>query len=161
MRSPVARCRLTLTLALGAAASLLTVVACQVEAPADPSTANATAAATPRVSGRPGPVFVPANHVYSEFQIEQPATPKAGTVTPRYPDPLRQAGVEGEVLVQFVVRPNGRADVGTLKILTQSHELFGNAVRAALPQMEFNPALVGGRAVSQLVQSPFTFSLTR
>jgi len=153
MRRPIARRRLTLTLALAATAALLTVVACEVEAPADPATA--------KVSGTPGPVFVPANHVYFEFQIERPATPKAGTFSPRYPDLLRQAGVEGEVLVQFVVRADGRADVGSLKILKQSHELFGKAVRAALPQMEFTPALVGGKPVSQLVQSPFTFSLSK
>ena len=65
------------------------------------------------------------------------------------------------MLVQFVVRPDGRADVASLEILRQSDELFGNAVRAALPMMRFEPAMVGDRAVSQLVQSPFTFSISR
>jgi len=63
--------------------------------------------------------------------------------------------------VQFVVRPDGRADVATLKILKQSHDLFGAAVKNALPTARFNPALVGGKAVSQLVQLPYTFSLSR
>ena len=155
MRSPVARRRLTLSLTLGAAATILTIVACEVQAPSD-----STAAPAAQVAAA-GPIVVPAGHVYQDFQVEQPVRPEAGSVSPRYPDALRKAGVEGEVLVQFVVRPDGRADVASLKILKQSDELFGSAVRAALPMMRFKPALVGDRAVSQLVQSPFTFSLSR
>ena len=158
MRRPVARRRLTLSLTLGAAATVLTIVACEVQAPSDASVAPVPPAAQVAVAA--GPVVVPAGHVYQEFQVEQQVKPEAGE-TPRYPDMLRKAGVEGEVLVQFVVRPDGRADVGSLKILKQSHELFGDAVRAALPMMRFKPALVGDRAVSQLVQSPFTFSISR
>jgi|SoiMethySBSTD1v2_1073268.scaffolds.fasta_scaffold16767_9 TonB family protein len=147
MRSPIARRRLTLTLALAAFAATLTAVACEVQAPLAPAKAQ--------------PVVVPAGATYFEFQVEQPVTAAASSITPRYPDLLRKAGIEGEVLVQFVVRPDGRADVATLKILKQSHDLFGAAVKNALPTARFNPALVGGKAVSQLVQLPYTFSLSR
>jgi protein TonB len=64
-------------------------------------------------------------------------------------------------LAQFIVGPDGRADVGSFKVLKSSHELFTSAVRAALPQMRFSPALVGGRPVRQMVQQPFTFSITQ
>jgi len=147
MRSPIARRRLTLTLGLAAFAATLTAVACEVQAPLAPA--------------KPQPTVVPAGATYFEFQVEQPVTAAGGTISPQYPDLLRKAGIEGEVLVQFVVRPDGRADVATLKILKQSHELFGAAVKNALPTARFNPALVGGEAVSQLVQMPYTFSLTR
>jgi protein TonB len=74
---------------------------------------------------------------------------------------LRQAGVEGEVLAQFVVDTTGRAEANSLKILKSSHDLFVQSVRNALPQMKFIPAEVGGRKVKQLVQQPFTFSITK
>ena len=147
MRSPISRRRLTLTLALAAFAATLTAVACEVQAPLAPA--------------RPQPTVVAAGATYFEFQVEQPVTAASGSISPRYPDLLRKAGVEGEVLVQFVVRPDGRADVATLKILKQSHDLFGAAVKNALPMARFNPARVGGKAVSQLVQMPYTFSMSR
>jgi len=80
---------------------------------------------------------------------------------PRYPNLLRQAAVEGEVLAQFVVDTTGRAEVGSLKILKSSHDLFTESVRTALPQMRFVPADVGGKKVKQLVQEPFSFSMSR
>ena len=74
---------------------------------------------------------------------------------------LRSANVEGEVLAQFVVDTTGRADMGTFKVLKSSHDLFTNSVRAALPQMRFYAAEIGGRKVKQLVQMPFQFTLTK
>jgi protein TonB len=98
---------------------------------------------------------------YFEFQVEKPVVQAPGSPTPRYPDMLRQAGVEGEVLAQFVVDTTGRAEAGSLKILKSSHDLFAQAVKNALPQMRFIPAEVGGRRVKQLVQQPFSFGITK
>ena len=69
--------------------------------------------------------------------------------------------VEGEVLAQFVVDTTGRAEPNSLKVLKSSHDLFVQSVKNALPQMRFIPAEVGGRKVKQLVQQPFTFSITK
>jgi protein TonB len=71
------------------------------------------------------------------------------------------AGVEGQVLVQFVVDTTGRAERVSLKVLKSSHESFSNAVREALSCMRYLPAEVGGRRVRQLVQQPFAFGLHR
>ena len=51
--------------------------------------------------------------------------------------------------------------MSTLKVLKSDHELFTKAVRDAVAQMKFDPAIVGGRKVKQLMQSPFQFSLAR
>jgi protein TonB len=83
------------------------------------------------------------------------------SATPQYPDILRQASVEGDVLATFVVDTTGRADVSTFKVLRSTHDLFTTAVRQALPRMRFIPAEVGGRKVKQLVQQPFTFAIVR
>lgn len=98
---------------------------------------------------------------YFDFQVEKPVAPVPGTGSPRYPDILRSAGVEGEVLAQFVVDTTGRVEVPSFKVIRKSHDLFEAAVRGALPQMRFLPAEVGGRKVKQLVQQPFVFALQK
>ena len=108
-----------------------------------------------------GKAVVQSDQPYFEFQVEKPVVPAPGSTSPRYPDMLRQAGVEGEVLAQFVVDTTGRAESGSLKILKSSHDLFIQSVKNALPQMKFIPAEVGGRKVKQLVQQPFTFSIAK
>jgi len=111
------------------------------------------------VGGTPTPVND--NQTYFEFQVEKQVTPDPRNAPPRYPDMLRSANVEGEVLAQFVVDTTGRADMSTFKILKSTHDLFTNAVKAALPNMRFFPAEVGGKHVKQLVQMPFQFNLTK
>jgi protein TonB len=74
---------------------------------------------------------------------------------------LRESNVEGEVLAQFVVDTEGRADMKTFKVLKSSHDLFTASVRAVLPSMKFYAAEVGGRKVKQLVQLPFAFKLNK
>jgi protein TonB len=108
-----------------------------------------------------GKAVVQSDQPYFEFQVEKPVVPAPGSTQPRYPDMLRQAGVEGEVLAQFVVDTTGRAEPGSLKILKSSHDLFIQSVKNALPQMKFIPAEVGGRKVKQLVQQPFSFSIAK
>jgi len=108
-----------------------------------------------------GKAVVQTDQPYFEFQVEKPVVPAPGSTSPRYPDMLRQAGVEGEVLAQFVVDTTGKAEAGSLKILKSSHDLFIQSVKNALPQMKFIPAEVGGRKVKQLVQQPFTFSISK
>ena len=108
-----------------------------------------------------GKAVVQSDQPYFEFQVEKPVVPAPGSISPRYPDMLRQAGVEGEVLAQFVVDTTGKAEPGSLKILKSSHDMFVQSVKNALPQMKFIPAEVGGRRVKQLVQQPFTFSITK
>ena len=98
---------------------------------------------------------------YFEFQVEKQVSQVPGSGNLRYPDMLRSANVEGEVLAQFVVDTTGRYEAGTFKVLKSSHEQFTAAVRNALPNMRFYPAEVGGRKVKQLVQQPFTFSLQK
>lgn len=110
------------------------------------------------VGGTPQPV---SDQPYFEFQVEKQVAGVPGNPSPRYPDMLRSANVEGEVLAQFVVDTTGRAEMSTFKVLKSSHDLFTNSVKAALANMKFYPAEVGGRKVKQLVQMPFVFSLNK
>jgi periplasmic protein TonB len=97
---------------------------------------------------------------YMEFQVEKPVE-KIGGEAPEYPLSLRDNGVTGKVLAQFVVGENGRYEGGTLKILESSNPAFTAAVKDALPRMRFSAAQIGGKKVSQLVQMPFVFNLNK
>lgn len=96
-----------------------------------------------------------------DFQVEKPAQANPSNNPPTYPNQLRAANIEGQVVAKFVVDTSGRADMRTFEILKSDHELFTNAVRNSLPSMRFFPAEVGGRKVKQLVQMPFIFSLQK
>jgi TonB family protein len=98
---------------------------------------------------------------YFEFQVEKTAAQLPGQSSVRYPDMLKSANVEGEVLAQFIVDTDGRYVEGSFKVLKSSHDLFTAAVRNHLPNLRFSPAEVGGRKVKQLVQQPFTFALSK
>jgi len=113
-------------------------------------------------SPRPAPAKAnaKAGPTYFEFQVSKQVSPAPGNVAPRYPNLLRNQGLEGEVLAQFVVDRDGRADMNTFKVLKSTHELFTAAVRASLPAMQFIPAEVNGHLVKQLVQMPFQFNLS-
>jgi TonB family protein len=98
--------------------------------------------------------------VYTADQVDVVAMPDtAEPVSPMYPDSLLRNGVEGSVLAEFVVDTTGLVESNTVGVVTSSHPLFTDAVRAALRRGEYRPAVLNGRAVRQLVQQPFRFVL--
>lgn len=103
----------------------------------------------------------PRSDVYFEWQVERPAAVLPGSRGPEYPAVLREAGVEGVVVVQFVVDTLGRADLGTLEVVRSDHAFFTSAVKRTLETMRFLPAEVGERKVRQRVVQPFQFTLNR
>jgi len=80
---------------------------------------------------------------------------------PRYPESLRQAGVDGRVVVRFTVDTAGRVDMATVQIVESTHDLFTRAVREALEHFRFKPAEVAGRRVAALAEMPFEFQISR
>ena len=111
------------------------------------------------VVGGKGPVTT--DQTYFEFQVEKPAEMLSDSPKPKYPSVLESSGIAGEVQAQFVVGTDGRADMSEFKILKQTNELFGQAVKNVLPRMHFSPAMIGGRPVKQLVQQAFQFAVPR
>jgi TonB family protein len=81
--------------------------------------------------------------------------------TPRYPESLRQAAIDGVVLVRFVVDTAGRIDMSSVAIVSSTHDLFSRSVRDALPSFRFKPAESGGHRVSALAEMPFEFRIAK
>jgi protein TonB len=78
---------------------------------------------------------------------------------PRYPESLRSAGIDGLVLVEFVVDTTGRVDMNSVKIVSSTHDLFSRSVREALGNFRFRPAESGGHRIPALAQMPFQFQI--
>ena len=83
------------------------------------------------------------------------------TSKPRYPESLRNAGIEGQVLIRFVVDTAGRIEPSSVQVLSATHPLFARAVTAALGGFRFRPAEAAGRRVEATAEMPFEFSISR
>lgn len=140
---------------------LLLAVACATEAPQTPSAAPAGASPAWGAGSAVANASASPTEPYFEFQVDTPVGALPGGAVPRFPDSLRTAGVEGEVLAQFVVDTAGKAELATYKVLKSTHELFAAAIEEALPGMRFSPALFHGKRVRQLVQQPFSFAIAK
>jgi protein TonB len=104
---------------------------------------------------------VPTGGTFRADQVERQVAVMPGSSPPRYPEALRSAGVEGQVVAVFVVNETGRAEADSIRFSHSDNRLFEDAVRESLRRMRFVPAEIGGRKVRQLVQMPFVFTLAR
>ncbi len=102
-----------------------------------------------------------ARHAYDVHEVERTAVALPGNSGPEYPAALRSAGLEGQVVVQFVVSTEGRAEASSIRVVSATNDLFSAAVKRALPKMRFAPALIGRKPVPQFVQQLFVFKLDR
>lgn len=82
-------------------------------------------------------------------------------IPPRYPESLRRAGIEGDVVVKFVVDTTGRVEMRTIEVMRSTHSAFTDAVRETLARLRFAPGAAGERKVRALAVMPFHFTLQK
>lgn len=90
---------------------------------------------------------------------EQPEVVPGSCRAPRYPEVLRQAGIEGRVALQFVIDTLGHAEPGSVWVLAATHGLFEVPARAAVLTCRFRPGRLQGRAVRVLVRQAVNFMM--
>ncbi len=78
---------------------------------------------------------------------------------PRYPEVLRQAGIEGRVVVEAVLDTTGRAEAGSLRIISASHPLFAVEAEQVVLASRYRPGRMAGRAVRVRVLVPISFAI--
>jgi len=105
----------------------------------------------------PGPA-TPSSPVYAATVVEE-RPERIGGPEPRYPEILRQAGIEGQVVVECVIDTLGRAERGSIRVLSSTHVLFEAPAREAVAASVFRPARLDGRPVRVRVQLPLTFRM--
>jgi len=78
---------------------------------------------------------------------------------PLYPDPLRQAGVQGRVVLEAVVDTTGRVLAQSISVVSATNTGFVAPARQALLATLFRPARISGKPVRMLVLIPYEFSV--
>jgi TonB family protein len=80
-------------------------------------------------------------------------------VQPEYPEAARQAKLEGQVTVEFVVEPDGH--VSRASVTRTTDEQFNAAALAAVQHWVFAAALAEGKPVASGMRVPVVFKLTQ
>jgi len=99
------------------------------------------------------------NDVFNEAIVEEKPVVLSAP-PPLYPELLRQAGIQGRVMVQAVIDTTGRAEPGSVRIMESPNPGFDQAARQYALKALFRPARVHGRAVRVLIQLPIDFRIT-
>jgi TonB family protein len=108
--------------------------------------------------GPPARLF---DSTFTVFEVDAMVERYPGSGAPVYPTDLAEAGVEGVVLVTYVVETTGRVDTTTIRIVSSDHPHFTTSVQTALGEMYFRPAKRRGQPVRQLVEQRFRFQVGR
>jgi len=95
--------------------------------------------------------------LYKLSELDQAPLPKY-QARPVYPSGMRQAGISGEVTVDFVVDPSG--DVRNAVAVHSSQREFEDSACYAIARWKFKPGRKDGRAVFVHMQVPVVFSLS-
>ena len=76
-----------------------------------------------------------------------------------YPDLLRQAGVQGRVLVQAIIDTSGRTEPRSVRIIQSPNPGFDEPARDYVLGAMFRPARIHGRSVRVLVNLPIDYKI--
>jgi TonB family protein len=98
-----------------------------------------------------------ARNVYDISQLDRTPSPRF-QARPQYPVEMRQAGISGEVVVEFVVDREGA--VTNAFALRSSRPEFEAAAVAAVSSWKFRPGQKGGQEVDTRLQIPIVFTLS-
>jgi TonB family protein len=98
------------------------------------------------------------NEVFMESIVEEKPAVLSGP-TLQFPELLRQAQIQGRVLVQAIIDTLGRAEPSSVKVLQSPNPGFDQSAKSYVLKALFRPARVHGRAVRVLIQIPIDFRL--
>jgi TonB family protein len=70
----------------------------------------------------------------------------------QYPSLLRQAGIQGRVMVRAIIDSTGRAEPASVQVIESPHPGFDQAARNLVLQARFRPGRLRGRAIRVLVE---------
>jgi protein TonB len=113
------------------------------------------------VEGGTGAGIVPSdNQVFMESVVEERPEVLSGPQL-QYPDLLRQAAIQGRVMVTAIIDTSGRAEPGSVKVIQSPNPGFDQSAKNYVLRALFRPARVHGRAVRVLINLPIDFRIKR
>lgn len=106
--------------------------------------------------------YVPdtARHMVADASHVQVKPEALSGPPPRYPESLRENGVEGDVWIEVIIDTLGHPEPRTLKVLMSDDPLFEVQARRTILGTRFKPGRVDGKPVRVLVVVPVRFTLT-
>ncbi len=99
------------------------------------------------------------NEVFMEAIVEEKPSVLSG-LQPQYPELLRQAGIQGRVMVQAIIDTTGRAEPPSVKVVSSPNPGFDQPAKNYVLKALFRPARVHGRAVRVLINIPIDFKIS-
>jgi TonB family protein len=79
----------------------------------------------------------------------------------RYPALLRRDGIEGQVLLEFVVLPDGRVAINDIAVVETTDDRFNDAAMSVVRGTRFRPGRLKGEAVAVRVRQRVEFNIAR
>ena len=98
----------------------------------------------------------PASEAFDPSKLDQLPVAKYQT-PPQYPYEMRQRGVTGQVVVDFIV--DARGNVRNASVVRSTNSAFESAAVAAVGKWKFSPGRKDGRAVMTHMVVPIEFTL--
>ena len=109
--------------------------------------------------GRANGIVVSGNEVYAEALVEErPALLSAPP--PVYPPLLKQAGIQGRVILRAVIDTTGRVEPTSIVIMKSPNPAFDQPTKDWVLKALFRPARLHGRGVRVFINLPVDYSLT-
>ena len=108
------------------------------------------------VVGGTGPVDL--TQTFSEAAVDERPERLSGPQL-RYPEMLRQAGIEGIVVLEFVIDTTGRVEEESIRVLQSANRAFEGPARDVIRRSVYRPGRVRGQAVKVLVQQAINFAI--
>ena len=109
--------------------------------------------------GRATGIEPSADQVYADAVVDEPPVVLSGP--PHiYPELMRQAGIQGRVVVRAIVDTTGRAEPNSVRIVQSPSVGFEETTRTWVLAALFRPARLRGRAVRAYVNLPFDYAVT-
>ena len=106
-----------------------------------------------------GPV-VRTDQPYLESVVEERPERISGPL-PHYPEILKQAGIDGHVVIEAIIDTTGHAERGSIKILSTTNQLFEQPSKEFMAASVFRPGKIAGRAVRVRIQQPLNYTVSK
>ncbi len=110
------------------------------------------------VVGGTGPVDL--TQTFMEAAVDERPERLSGPL-PRYPEMLRQAGIEGVVMLEFVIDTSGHVEEELIKIVNSTNRAFEGPAKDVIRRSLYRPGRVRGQAVRVLVTQQIGFTIQR
>ncbi len=110
--------------------------------------------------GRANGIVVSGSEVYAEALVEE-RPELLSAPPPIYPQLLKQAGIQGRVILHAIVDTTGRVEPASVRIIKSPSPAFDQPTKDWVLKALFRPARLHGRGVRVFINLPVDYSLTR